>query len=335
MHFEKVETYDDFIEAIAQTLDGRIKLSDIEFSENFTCKIEIVGEKWEGYIDYTISKFIIDSQYSLKKACYNTLKDIDIQKAKTYSNLVEIKGRVTKGSTLLDLCVNYFLSSALKEMTGTQITLSYIFTIASTVGLWLGKRVIDTKKELESKSIEESTKQKIAEAYNETVKSIVDIERPYRNLVSRLSEQDALYFPQTDKKYSKDQIPSDLLTEEHPRSKTYYIDDLYHIDTVSFRRSTASCRKGASHYVASIKSLSEKDRQYFYDQIKEAGEVSHVPSLHLQVNLLLEIDDYSAMIIGFGEKREGSVPFSEAKQDFYGRDHGPRHKQASLLDYID
>jgi hypothetical protein len=60
------------------------------------------------------------------------------------------------------------------NLTGTHIILSYVFTLASIVVLWLGKKYIDTRKELKSKSIEEETKRVIAASCNNAVKKVLE-----------------------------------------------------------------------------------------------------------------------------------------------------------------
>lgn len=324
---EDISSLEDLINSAAAVLNGEMTIDQIHIAKDFVCQIRIKGDKFDGYIDTTIASFIIEVERSARKIVRNFSPDLSLQEKNRIASCINVKARVEKGSSIVELLFDNSFSQALVNMQSEHI----LYALFGFMGLLLGNNLLKTFSEIKQHAKNEETKQVISENANKVIENSKQFLQPVLDLIGKIHKDDTVKFPLIDKPLSKDEARQEFKPIELARSETIYIDDTYEITEVSLDKIYVTLRKGAK-FSASTKLLNPQSRQKLFDAVKEAGVSELIPIIPLQVTLSIEGLKKEFFVAAIGGKREGAISLNELAPQTKAELLNYTHSQGSLLD---
>ncbi|EHJ46365.1 hypothetical protein DFW101_0348 [Solidesulfovibrio carbinoliphilus subsp. oakridgensis] len=324
---EDISSFEDLIVSAAAVLNGEMTIDEIHIAKDFVCQIRIKGDRYDGYVDTTISSFIIEVEKSAKRIVKKFSSDLSVQEKNKVVSSVNVKAKVGKGSSVVELLFDNSFGQALANMQSEHV----LYALFGFMGLLLGNNLLKTFSEIKQHAKNEETKQKISDDANKALENSKQFLQPILELVSKLHRDDTVKFPLIDRPLSKNEVKQEFRPLEVQKKETIYLDDTYEITEVSLDKIYVTLRKGA-RFSASTKLLNPQSRQKLFDAVKEAGVSELTPVVPLQVTLSVEGLKKEFFVTAIGEKREGSIGLNELSSQIKDDLLNYNNTQGSLLD---
>lgn len=320
---------EDALHLVLESLQGgKIGNSQL-FDGRFNINIKLQGDQWDGEFNYKLAEFVIRIQRQIL-SIYNKSNNKNLTFASLRSGYDEliVNVHVDKGCTFVKIniekCLKYIalISDGMESIHKTAVLCSF-FTCVLIGSCYVYGKYADTKVELaqinaqkEIRLAEEKTQQQYAEIVSAGKRAIGHLVEPMEHLASTMRGSDTVTVGE--KSYSKpeaEEVFRSVKKVESPvAAKTYKIDGEYDITDVSLKQRSIVVVKEGKRRTISTRFLSDEEITHLHDIYRDAQIVDNYPrNVHLQINLAVQDGEWdSAMVIGLGEKRPGSISIAEA-----------------------
>ncbi|MTJ92822.1 MAG: hypothetical protein F8N36_08170 [Desulfovibrio sp.] len=320
---------EDALSLVLESLQGG-KIGDSPlFDGRFNINIKLNGDQWNGEFNYKLAEFVIRIQRQIL-SIYNQSNNKKLTFASLRSGYDEliVNVRVDRGCTFVKINIENCLKYIAKIADGMDsshktIVLCSFFACVLIGSCYVYGKNADTQIELaqinaqkEIRLAEEKTRQQYAEIVTEGKRAVGHLVEPMEHLASSMRGSDTVTVGE--KSYSKPEAEevfrSVKKVESAVAAKTYKIDGEYDITDVALKQRSIVVVKEGKRRTISTRFLSDEEITHLHDIYREAQIVDNYPrNIDLQINLAVQDGKWdSAMVVGLGEKRPGSITIGEA-----------------------
>ena len=293
-------------QAIAAMDDGEKTIQvTLEDKARYEIVIQVRGEGWDACVDERVARFVLGLQSTVDRIAKEAANH-EIRK----ENRVRVKVRLEKGCTLFNLDIGDYVEKSLKKMNGTQTMIALIVGIIAVAGYSTASKYFAHNERLQSKAIDEETKQFIAQSFARYEPMEREINAPKKGLVNQLAPRDTIQLPGDDKPRTKKEAKA--LYPQTPRSESQQaaIDGEYYvqlIDTSGLIPVVSIKREGFRNFKANMPVMGEP-LTIFFNKLLDNTEQRQHQTFKLQVDVKYNGRGIQeAVISGLGDPREGSV----------------------------
>ena len=238
-----VQTMDDIFVSALNLSAGLIALEDLHFDNDFTLKIRLKGEQWDGKVDYKIAKFVLGLQNSVFNV-YNQTSTKKITYRSSHEELDKLRVKVTikNGSTELIVAFNELLKTIqglpLDIGTAVLVGLGSLCGFYALKGTFNGfheraKEIAKTEADRDIRLAEIETQKKFAEIVASSIQIVSESAKATSELAKNLAENDTLIVNQIEmSKYEALEayyIPEPENNPDELKSLTVKIDEKYQV----------------------------------------------------------------------------------------------------------
>lgn len=322
----RVNDFKSALSAAAGVCSGQIDFSDIEFSNDLDLKIKLIGENYDGTIDYNVAKFIIalqkDFYYAYCSA--NNIKNKKFSEKALLENNLKVQFKIEKGS----LDITALLSSLGVNMTSSDTVLVLI----AAVSVWGIKNIVsdirgslkdrmelkkyEMDKKLEEMRLKEekNSTQAILTSSYDLIKSILG--NMAANIIAPMNKKDVININGSE--FTSEEAKRIFNTrmiekEEKEDVEIYQVDGDYIITEIDRENYTCRVLMGDKKRKVSLKFLPVYDFEKLYSELSKDKPNKPLSATSLRINIELANGEYkNGAIIGLGSKRKEAVSYAEA-----------------------
>jgi hypothetical protein len=284
-------------------------------------RINIKGPAWEGIVDRTLGKFVVD----LDKAVTDELKKHGLDFTESPHGLVALQ--VDDGS--LEACLKFakdFLPKW-KQMKPAEKVLLVVALLAA-LGTWQSPEIIEQLQKAKVAQVEAAKDVQIAEATAkgneaviEAVVKVIDstreLQSPIRGLVKNLEPEDRISLPGHEKPLKKEEVKEVLVKGTRSKSSKFFIDGRYIVEGLTTKdpgQWEIVLVWGEVTFKAKLE-LTDAQVSQLMASFRQAHQSGTNIAPDLQVTAEINANGIqSALVIGIGDRRQDSMTLGEVMQ---------------------
>lgn len=343
-----VQTIDDIFVSALNLSAGLISLKDLHFSDDFTVKIKLKGDQWDGKIDYKIAKFVLNIQNSVLNIYNKTSpKMITYKSIPEEFDKLKIKVDIKNGSTELVIAFNELLQTiqSLPTDIGSTILIGFgalcgIYTLKGTINGFheRAKEISRIEAERDKRLAEIETQNKFADIVKTSLHIVSENSKATYELAKNLSENDIFIVNQINMSKSEAleayYVPETEDSSDEPKSLTVKIDEEYQVKAAFMEKQEVQLSfRGAKSFKATTRDMQQQDKELLYKQFAEADMLAISPSIRLQINAIVTEGTIAhATIVKIGAPRPGFLSIFKALEASISQATiSPQNRQGNLL----
>lgn len=280
----------------------------------------VVGESWNGMVNKTVAKFVINAEERIKDLCVK--EGIDYPKTK--HGLIQIE--VKEGSLLAFVKIEKILEAAAKNGMTPEQLITLVMAVAVITGLFTASKIIEKlnevrsikakgeievekeKAEVEKEKIRADERLKMVEILRPVANSERALETPLRGIIEKMEPADRISIGGGEK-LTKVEAKRSLSKATRAKPEFHQIDHVYFIEnfkTEEGRGWSVKLKYGDVAFVATW-GLDHEDEDKFLANYSSSKDRSKV-NLALHVNAkILRGKVSEAELVGLGNPREDAV----------------------------
>lgn len=282
-----IQTYEQLLELAEESLFEKEKFRDFEIGDSLNYTVKIIGDTWNGTIDYRIAKYILEIQ----KKIDNLYDELEIQIDKDHRVLVTFtinegctEAVVEIAKTLKEIFTN--MESSHKLYLATVLSLS----IVGSFTVWQFKEYkseqIQLKHDVEkTKLISEKEirqQQQLVDIVESISDKIPNYATPNKVLASNLKEGDEIQLSTQPSKFTKDEFKKQYPGKSKFKPESVYIDGKYLITAIILEAGKITIDSQGEKYDC-LSSLSEDESNELFSQVKAAHAAKKGFELDLKI----------------------------------------------------
>lgn len=312
---KQIHNLDDFFSYASAVLLKNEEFKSVEFiGKDYTYKVKIDGDNWDGTVDQRHAQYIIALQETLDEILVNC-EDGNIQG----QSKILVKLEIHEGCSELKPDLTLILLTAVGKMAEWQVFISVAIGLAGAIGLLALGRVLNYRVEQarlsndvqKLEAHEETKRQMIAplvDYYQSNIDTLAYTERPTRVIANALGKEDEIELASDVAPVSRTELKKSLPRKSRSERMTTYADGEYSLERkdYSLGRIVYTLAQGDLQVRAYTDQLSDADAESLAMEIAKREVDEEVPFLlNVQINIHHTskriIDGY---IVGVGAPRE-------------------------------
>ena len=328
-----IRDFDTALDAIIESY-AHPDFDSFELSPETNLRIKLVGEQWDGEIDYKVAEFVVKLQKELI-TIYNEHTD---QKIRYNTRVMEDAGlrvtvKVEKGCSLFTINLDGWWANMESEHQLVAILgVAAIFAIPAGIFFWrkysaqeksaeasIELAKIEKQAELENKiqsRIQDEVRQKEASAMVGKALQMVGQASSYMYfLASKMQPNDNMTINdvQVQANDAKQLFRSVVPSEERQDGSRYFIDGEYVVTAINREKEEVKIRISDRIRKFSLTWLEGVDLENFYKNCAQRKNDQPLPPMNLQLTAFFKGGIFQhGFIQGVGSRREGAVTVEDA-----------------------
>ena len=286
----------DSPEALFDFLDSPEKaalLASAHFGEGFNLHFKLVGESWQGKIDYRVGRFIQDLQRDIL-GIYNDVTGERLTLQKKYEDLekVVVTIEVRKGS--LDVLAKFdkVLTAMVQSMTGDQLMYTMLGLGVLIAGGYIFKSRTERKAKLEELKLVKDGERQDRELIARSMELVSSHSKAFTHLLSKTDADDVVYARIGGKQEeitileAKKNLPKPVAHEPEIRSMQVWGD--FMLNTLDARSYTFTLETEGIPTIRAVPSFARpEDSAVFSRKYADFMTRSEIPEMRLQLSLII------------------------------------------------
>lgn len=290
---------------------------DITKYKGATLSIRIRGKKWNGFVDKSVARFILDAEKQIKDVL--DAEGIEYELPKNGIIRLEVKN----GSTEL---IQYIPEAfkILKSMTPQEIFL-VTGALSVIIGAFKMPDIIRAVQARKIKQIESEENIQLAKMQKEQLENVVEqmtrlqtreyaLEQPRRSLVNKMGDNDSIDYG-GQKGLTKKQAKKRFEKADRSKMENYYIDGTYIIEELDTPESgdwRVKLKYGDHSFKADLQ-LDAVELDKFVEGYTQARKENKSVSRKLKVTATINNKGVGkADVVGIGKKRDTATSLGKA-----------------------